>query len=367
MVGAATDVFGPLASDDVLGRRFEDTAAVLVAHGQAEIGGPAAVLEQLLDFVDRGAFFQQFPEEHQHGHAFEVALGRVVLAGEDLVDGQRQPGVVHAGDGAKNDRKGHGGANMFLGRLEYGDQREFRKVLVRRPVEDPPEQRRLGLAALGFDDHRRTAADLLQVGHGVGEDEQVALDAGGLGRRLELCLVVLGENGHQEAAGAEHEGIDALKAALFHIAVDVVDERLLGRLDGQRAELFADLFGRAFDDQDGDAVDVFQFPLAVLGLGIALLGTLRPEGRQRTPEAGREERWRWIGAALSYLCLIRGKILFNASSLPICRRYLGRDEQFLQSMRLIVRDRPISTPRGNLQIVVRSRKEQFHLCSSPEK
>ena len=75
-----------------------------------------------------------------------------------------------------------------------------------------------------------------------------------------------------------------LPAHLFHVGIDAAEQGLVGRLQRQLAELFADLLGRPFDCQDRHAVDVLEFAFIELRFRQELFVG---EGRQRQEQ--REE------------------------------------------------------------------------------
>ena len=74
----------------------------------------------------------------------DVERRRTVLGRLDLVHGEAQAGVVHAGDDAHDRRDVHRHERVFALGLVHDDDRVVAEVLVRRPVEVPAEDRRAG-------------------------------------------------------------------------------------------------------------------------------------------------------------------------------------------------------------------------------
>src|SRR5205823_7004878 len=110
-----------------------------------------------------------------------------------------------------------------------------------------------------------TAAELGDVIDGVKHDDGIAIEAGGLGGRFHFLDMIGRDLGRHQMSDPDQPGPGFLQPTKFEEFMEDI-ENLRSRLDGQDADLLADLFRRSLDGQYRQVIDVLQFAFAVAGL-----------------------------------------------------------------------------------------------------
>ena len=267
MAWRATTVLGVISS----------TAPVGVAQRQVENRGPLGGADQFFRLFNGRAFFQNSAEAEGIRHALRIEHRRAVARKEHFVDGQGQPGVVHARDAAEQRRKTDGDKGVFpLGAVDR-DQVALVQEAQGGKVEVAAEQRAMGGAALGVDNQRGAGeAAAIDVGQQIAQQAHVAVHAQLLAEGPHLAAVIGRQLRRQRLAHFQALGQAVLSIRPLQQLPRIVDERL-DDLSRKCGLLAADFVRRAGHDEHRQVVDIFQLAAA----GPAFLETPRLLRRRR--------------------------------------------------------------------------------------